>query len=846
MIERWLELSARYARGHYRLVFAVLVVLLAVSVFLASRLQVDTEVLNLLPQDDPVVRTFREALSDFGSLDVLLVVVRIPKGEVPDPYLDFADGLGKELEALSEIGSVDYRAPDLEVLVEEHFPSALLFLDEKELREVASRLDDDGIRARAGEVRRLLETPESLATAPLLRLDPLGISASFLDRAAASQGALDVDWASGYLLSADRSMLLLIARPTEPAQEIEFARRLLAEVDEAVARAEEDWSWAGEFTPPVVDYGGTYATAVSDAGTLTRDIITNAGTSIVAVLLLFWFAFRRLGVVGYAFVPLASGMILALGFAGATVGLLNAITSSFAALLVGLGIDFVIVSYGRYVEERRRGVPVDEALALMTGSSGRAVITGGMTTAATFYAFAATKFTGLRQMGLLVGTGILFCMVAVIVLLPALLAWSEDRGTARRKPMKRFLHGFGSKRLVRFSYRHPWPVLAAGLLLSAVAAFLARGLEFEDSIRDLRPSDNRGVMIESEVGEKFGSGFDYMMLVLEADSEAAVLGLTERAMAMVRELGTDELRSVDSISDVLPSAAQQEKARRFLDEHSETFLPERVLGSFQRAAAEVGLSASGFERGLELYRQAAEAKPVGFYEFAAAPMTRRLLGRYLREDEGVWKSVVYLHPPPRTWKREAPPGVLRIAEQLAAEVDGGSVVLTGVNRVSETLRNQILEDAVVAAVLGFVIVAIMLCIDFRRIDDALYSLAPLVVGVTWMLAGMAALGQKMNFFNVFVATMIIGIGVDYGVHMVHRFRELASRASDDLRSGLEETGKAIVMAALSTSVGFGSLSLSSYPGLRSIGFAAILGALATSLVSITLLPALFGLRHARR
>ena len=107
---------------------------------------------------------------------------------------------------------------------------------------------------------------------------------------------------------------------------------------------------------------------------------------------------------------------------------------------------------------------------------------------------------------------------------------------------------------------------------------------------------------------------------------------------------------------------------------------------------------------------------------------------------------------------------------------------------------------------------------------------------------MVALGIAMNFMNIFVTTMIIGIGVDYGIHMMHRYRECRDLSLADLESGLTETGKAVVLAAASTMVGFGSLSLSVYPGLRSMGLVAILGAAATALVAITLLPAYLGLR----
>ncbi len=139
-------------------------------------------------------------------------------------------------------------------------------------------------------------------------------------------------------------------------------------------------------------------------------------------------------------------MALTFGFAGLTYGKLSAATSGVAALLIGLGIDFVIVSYGRFVEERQQGASLEEGLARMSGSSGRAVVVGAVTSAATFYAFGVTEFTGLFQMGLLTGTGILFCMAAVLWLLPAMLSWSEDHHRKRARQPRLYLHGLGSAR----------------------------------------------------------------------------------------------------------------------------------------------------------------------------------------------------------------------------------------------------------------------------------------------------------------------------------------------------------------------------------------------------------------
>ena len=172
--------------------------------------------------------------------------------------------------------------------------------------------------------------------------------------------------------------------------------------------------------------------------------------------------------------------------------------------------------------------------------------------------------------------------------------------------------------------------------------------------------------------------------------------------------------------------------------------------------------------------------------------------------------------------------------------------LSGNNVVNMTVRREVLEDAWAAGGLGLLLVTTLLWIDFRGLRRAAMALAPLLVGLAWMLGAMVLFEIHMNFINIFVTTMIIGIGVDYGVHVLHRYLEVRDLSDEDFGNGLHETGKAVVAAALSTIAGFGSITFSHYPGLVSTGKVAILGAVTTSLVSITVLPALLAWRRERR
>jgi predicted RND superfamily exporter protein len=197
------------------------------------------------------------------------------------------------------------------------------------------------------------------------------------------------------------------------------------------------------------------------------------------------------------------------------------------------------------------------------------------------------------------------------------------------------------------------------------------------------------------------------------------------------------------------------------------------------------------------------------------------------EGDGEVSAAIYCYPPVGEWRRGASPA---LRELLAKYPDA---VLAGPNVISAELREIVWDDAIAAAILGIVLVFVLMWADLGGPLRALLALLPLFIGMVWMLGGMALIGLRLNFFNIFVLTMIVGIGVDYGIHLLHRWHE-----SGGDPAAVSETAKAIAVAALTTMVGFGSLVLSHYPGLRSVGGAAILGALSTAVLSITLLPAL--------
>jgi hypothetical protein len=848
-----------FSRRRYRLVFLATLLLCVASILLGRRLSLDADVMNLVPRHNPVIRTFREALADFGSIDYLLLLVEARDGQGPEDLQEFADVLAARVAALPTVSYVEYKIDTSSKFFSFFRTHQILFLPPDRLPELRAKFTDAAIRERVRDNLRQLTGPSSIFSKRLLEEDPFLISPLLFEEALRSKGPLKVDLASGYYLARDGSALLIIAKPVKPAQDTAFDKNLIAQVRGAEAEAAREFAAerreavgveaedsgsrrsgdAGEVAAaPLVRLGGGYIIADADSTLIKKDMVNIGLWSFGIILALYYFCYRRFGAVLYSSVPLLVGQILTLAIAYIFLRNLNSATTGFSAMLMGLGTDFTIVMYARYVEERARGASLADALRLMMGASALGVFTGAITSAGTFYSMCITEYKGLRDFGFLVGTGILLCLVAILFLLPAMIAWHEGRAGRKGITKRLYLHSFGIERVMTWSTRRPWPVLLGSILLTIVGGTYAWNISFTDDVRKLRSETNEGVQMEKVVAEKFGAAFSPMMVVCSGGDLETVMQRNRDANRILDGFVEDHvLLGYESIFSYVPPRQEQERVIASLGNGSRDALDTRRIERTFRAA----LRANGFREGIyDDYLKALPAalrpeQPVTVEDLNAAGLDR-FVSRYIRKtDDGSWKSVTYLFRPPSASKR-APIG-------LVAAFDGkDGIALTSVNIASAELKTIFKRDAWRAVILGLLIVTVLLWLDFRSLWLTTLANIQLLTGVVWMLGAMTLLNIEMNFVNAFVTTMILGVGIDYGIHIIHRI----SQEGLSNPTGLLETGKAVVMAALTNVAGFGTVWVcSNYPGLASMGLVAAIGSFTCLVTSLTTLPALLILTKTR-
>jgi len=369
------------------------------------------------------------------------------------------------------------------------------------------------------------------------------------------------------------------------------------------------------------------------------------------------------------------------------------------------------------------------------------------------------------------------------------------------------------------------------VVLTLVCGALATQLGFDDTVQVLRSNRSQAIRTQQEIAEEFGASLSFMMAIAEGSTAEEAIELSQKIETRLQPfLDRGVVSSYDSILGYLPPESRQREVLAALDaDEAGAFDPQRVRASFLRAVERSGFRPEAFEDFLRrMARFLTPKRPIGVHDLEHRGLGH-LVRRYVHQYNGQVRIVSYMTLSDPRWKRDPPP---RLVEELTRDDPG--IVVTGTNVVGAELRRIFSVESRKALGLGLVVVLVLLLVDFRSLRLTLVALAQLVCGVIMMLGLMELFGYRLNYVNAFVATLILGVGIDYSIHMVHRM----SLSGGKIDSGLLETGKAVVIAAFTNIAAFGTLALGNYPALRSFGVVATFGSVTCLFTALTLVPAL--------
>jgi uncharacterized protein len=587
-------------------------------------------------------------------------------------------------------------------------------------------------------------------------------------------------------------------------------------------------------------------------------ILSLVGVSLLMVL--FLYSFRR---------PLAEMITLGvalcwtMGFITLVIGHLSILSVVFAPLLCGLGVDYGIHWIARFEEEelKDRRNP-REVIWEVTNRSGAGILLAGLSAACCFLPFILTGFRGLMELGIVTGVGILLILIGNFTVLPALSIFLL---IGRRK--NAFVMGSNSRDLLRFDTRSARAVLVAALILSIVTAWSAKGVGFE-----LNPLRIQTATAESVVWEKtliensqrslisasvFASSPDAVQVkssvlrklsaVAEVESVFDLLPKhQDEKIPLIRSLfptipelvptpvtsGPSDLSALVEILERIRFKMQEDQAAKWgagkpLEEQMAKIrvLSDGIIRLVQQSPDSVSAALMEYRKRFQddliktwdFFREASTVKTMGMMD----------LPKFLRD--WFWQNGEYLirvYPKESVWDAGA---LGRFVNQLQGAEPG----VAGEPVSLFLFANAYMKACVQASAYALIIIFILLMLTFRRLSLAMLALLPLVVGTLWTVGIMGWVGVDFNLANGVFMPLVVGAGVEYGVIILNRWRE-GTVAPGHLPFS---TGKGVILAALTTTLGFGTLMISHHQGIFSLGFVSWVGSLCVLAAALLLIPA---------
>ncbi len=548
---------------------------------------------------------------------------------------------------------------------------------------------------------------------------------------------------------------------------------------------------------------------------------------------------------------LAIGMAWAFAWATASVGHLNILSVTFTVTMIGVGIDYGTYYIGRYLEQRRRGMGWSEALLETSGSVGPGILTGAITTAVAFFAAALTSFVGVAELGMIAGGGILLCCMAELLVLPAVVALVDRGPLFRRIPEPVPVHAW-----LQPVFRHPRIVILAAVACTMALAGGLHELRYDHNLLNMQAEGLESVAVEKKLLEECDQSVWYALSI--ADSREQLLERKAKLMLLPC------VERVDEIASLLPT--DEELKRPFIERIRGRLatLPERppeipvdrldALGeTLAWAQGESSKRSGGLRTAWHLERARDSLRRKGPEECyrAIATFQQRAAGDLLTRLHAL-SGVANPEPPALD---DLPPSLverfvgssgrhlLKIygrgdiwnfesLEKFVREVRSVDPRATGNPLQAYEASLEMKRSYEQAGLSALAVILVVLWLDFRSIKYALLAALPLAMGLLQTLGLMGLGGIDLNPANLIGIPLILGIAVDYGVHIVH---DALERPGPYRISA--STANSVLVDALTTILGFGALMVASHRGLESLGRLLTLGVTTCTVTSLVFLPA---------
>jgi predicted RND superfamily exporter protein len=590
-----------------------------------------------------------------------------------------------------------------------------------------------------------------------------------------------------YFLSPDKKYAMLLVRPSFDSTDLGKSKKLASEISEKINSIyADDKSESFPFS-----LSGRYIEKVLEVEQFEKDISkTGIISNIAIMLLLVWGLGTFRGAIATG-IAVTIAMSVTSGLAYLFIGQINVLTGFLFPILSGLGSKFGIHFIRRFYQEKQKGHDKETALKnTYFNLSRKALLSSALTSSASFFILAFSKFRGFSELGIIAGTGILVIYFVFVLAFPMIVKFLPDVNISNRKT--RFIIG-------KYPVRMSW--IKFQFILLPIMIFGLTKVYFEYNFDKLRNFPPELIQINELTDAIYGRAISPS--AISARDKEQVLELSDWLRDSSNESVIDQLVSLhDLVPDDMQKRSERiKKLRTYVYKVDPKVLEEKT-----------GL------------------KKEQVYQWVdTTTYDRSVIPQAINQNFGKDGNIIIVFPKEKQNNYQSIMNYANVLNQAKKEFPGmevGSDTLV----FAEILKN-IIEDGKIVLLLFLVGAFVIFFLDFKNIKDAITLELQLILSIAFLLALMGLINEPFTILNVAMIPEVLAAGIDMGVHIRHREREGHSSIES---AGL--TAHAVQLGGFTSILGFGSLLFASSKMLHGIAWISILGQIASYLICMMLFP----------
>ncbi|MBC8097538.1 MAG: MMPL family transporter, partial [Akkermansiaceae bacterium] len=791
--------------------------LAALIVLGLMRLRFDVEVLNLLPGELPAVHGLKLYQQHFANARELVITVRGTDAEQTETA---TRELAERLRLLTnEVASVTWQPPWLEHPEQSGELLAYLWFNQPPeiFRDLTNRFAPENIPSRLADAREELATSMSPAGIARLSYDPFGLTHLPESVSGAAPG-----FAQGGELfaSTDGTFRIFFVKAASELNSYRDCRDWL----QKIKNVEAAWRDSEKIPPTlIVNYTGRPAFVTEIAGGMERDITGSVAGTAFIIAVLFWLAHRRWKPMLWLLTLLALVLLSTLAFGGLIFGTINVVSMGFAAILLGLAVDYAVVHYQEALAHPNLSVPE------IRGAIAPSIFWAAATTIMAFLVLNFGGLPGLAQLGSLVALGVtLAALVMIFAYLPPLFPERRKRRItpdvqAKPHPAADALSSVRIRAVALATF---------GMILGFTIVLLSGVPAMDSTANALRPSHSSAYTTLDEVKAQLGQKQEPLWIVISGRNETEVADRLAAVEPILQKAVSNHVLAGMTLPVALWPQPRNQQVNR---ETARALTAKR--NALRQSVTNAGFSeaAFGLTSGmLDTWDQAANAPGVFW---PTNDLSRWIFEKLVARNDTNLFAAGFLFP-----LTNAPAGNEAQLAALGNELNRDGVWLSGWQLLGHGILASVRSNLwkLLLPMIGLILAS--LWIAFRRWPEVLLSLAILFLSGLGLLTVMRFAGWSWNLLNLMALPLILGTGVDYSIFMQLALR----RHGGNLRQTHRSVGRALFLCGGTAIAGFGSLAFSSNSGMASLGKVCAVGIAFNVLISVLLLPVWWRIATARK